>query len=214
MAKIYFLGGEYIEKRDSEKINRKAFADAGRAPAVLVFLWARETVDKTDPKRKLIVNYFKDIVAGKIEFAEPVDSTKGIIEKINSSDFIYLPGGNTKILVERLKEEKITYLLKEYDKIIVGNSAGARALCKKYIGMKGKHDRTTTEVSQGLGLVNFAAVAHYNLSYDKELKSLSEKINMKIYGIPERSALVYDNEGIKFLGNVSLFYKGEKTKCK
>jgi len=214
MAKIYFLGGEYIEKRDSERINRKAFVDAGGAPAVLVFLWARETVDKTDPKRKLIVNYFKDIGAGKVEFAEPADSMKKIAEKIDSSDLIYLPGGNTKILVERLKKAKVTDLLKKYDKIIVGNSAGAQALCKKYIGMKGKHDRTSTEVSQGLGFVNFGIVAHYDISYDKELKSLSEKNNMKIYGIPERSALVYDNEDIKFLGSAYLFYKGEKTKCK
>ncbi len=214
MAKIYFLGGEYIEKRDSEEINRKAFADAGGAPAVLVFPWTRETVDKADPKRKLIVNYFKDIGAGKIEFAEPADSMKRIIEKISSSDLIYLPGGNTKILVERLKEAKITDLLKDYNKIIVGNSAGAQALCKKYIGIKGKHGRTETEVAQGLGFVNFWVVAHYDISYDKELKPLSEKINMKIYGIPERSALVYDNENIEFLGSAYLFYKGEKTKCK
>lgn len=213
MAKLYFLGGEYIEKRDSEKINRKAFADAGGAPAVLVFLWARKTVDKTDPKRKMLADYLKDVGARKIEFAEPKDTRKAIMEKINSSDLIYLPGGNTKILVERLKEAKITALLKKYGKVIVGNSAGAQALCKKYIGMKGKHDRTATEVSQGLGLVNFGIVAHYDISYDKELMSLSEKTNVKIYGIPERSALVCENGNVNVIGTVYLFYKGEKTKC-
>ncbi len=214
MAKIYFIGGEYIEKRDSEKINRKAFADAGGTPTVLVFPWTRETVDRADPKRKMMVEYFKHLGASKIEFAETTDSLQRIMEKINSSDLIYLPGGNTKLFVERLKEAKITSLLKKYGKIIVGNSAGAQALCKKYIGMKGKHDRTATEVSQGLGLVNFGIVAHYDISYDKELIPLSEKINVKIYGIPERSALVYDNEDIEFLGSVCMFYKGEKTKCK
>lgn len=214
MAKIYFLGGEYIEKRDSERINRKAFADAGGAPVVLVFPWTRQTVDKADTKRKMMAEYFKDIGASKIEFAEPANSMKRIIEKIKSSDLIYLPGGNTKLLVERLKKTKITALLRKYDKVIIGNSAGAHALCKKYIGMKGQDDRAATEVAQGLGLVNFSVVVHYDISYDSELRILSEKINMKIYGIPERSALIYDNKDIKFLGSAYLFYKGEKTKCK
>lgn len=213
MVKIYFIGGEYIEKRDSEEINRKAFADAGGSPAVLIFLWAREAVDKADQRRKLLVNYFKDIGAGKIEFAESEDSIKKITEKINSSDLIYLPGGDTKILVKRLKEAKITELLKNYDKIIIGNSAGAQALCKKYVGMKGKHDRITTEVFQGLGLVDFAFVAHYDNSFDKEIRPLSERNNIKIYAVPERSALVYDKGKIGFIGNVFLFHKGEKIKC-
>lgn len=211
MAKIYFLGGEYIEKRDSERINRKAFADAGGAPAVLVFPWARETVDTADPKRKMMVEYFKHLGASKTEFAETADSMKIIMEKINSSELIYLPGGLTKLLVERLKKAKIAALLRKYDKVIIGNSAGAHALCKKYIGMKEQDDRMATEVAQGLGLVNFSVVVHYNVSYDKELMPLSEK--MKIYGIRERSALVYENGKVKFIGNVFLFYKGEKTKC-
>lgn len=213
MAKLYFIGGDYIEKRYSEKINRKAFADAGGTPAVLIFPWTKEIIDKTNHKRKTMADYFEYLGASKIEFAESTDSLQIIIEKVNSSDLIYLPGGLTKLLVERLKKAKVTALLKKYDKVIVGNSAGAHALCKKYIGMKGQDDRTATEVSRGLGFVNFGIVAHYDISYDKELKSLSEKINMKIYGIPERSALVYDNECIKFLGNVFLFYKGKKTKC-
>lgn len=214
MAKIYFLGGEYIEKRDSEEINRKAFADAGGAPAVLVFPWTRKTIDKKDPKRKMMADYFKSLGASKIEFAEPIDSLQKIKEKVNSSDLIYLPGGLTKLLVERLKKARIASLLRKYEKVIIGNSAGAHALCKKYIGMKGQDGRAATEVAQGLGLVNFSVVVHYDISYDEELKTLSEKMNMKIYAIPERSALVYDNENIKFLGSAYLFYKGEKTKCK
>ncbi len=214
MAKIYFLGGEYIEKRDSEKINRKAFADAGGAPAILVFPWTRQIIDKADPKRKMMADYFEYLGASKTEFAESADSLQRIMEKINSSNLIYLPGGLTKLLVERLKKAKIAALLKRYDKVIIGNSAGAHALCKKYIGMRGQDDREATEIARGLGLVDFAVVVHYDVSYDKELKTLSEKYNMKIYAIPGRSALVYDSKDIKFLGDACLFYKGKKTKCK
>ncbi len=214
MAKLYFLGGEYIGKRDSERINEKAFADAGGTPAVLVFPWTRQSIDKKDTKRKLIANYLKSIGARKIDFAEPADTMKTIIEKVNSSDLIYLPGGLTNLLVERLKKAKITALLKKYDKVIIGNSAGAHALCKKYIGMRGQDGRAATEIAQGLGLVNFAVVVHYDVSYDKELKTLSKKKIIKIYAIPERSALIYNNENLRFLGDIYLFYKGEKTKCK
>jgi len=211
MVKLYFLGGEDIEKRESKEINKRAFIDAGGAPTVLIFIgWTSESVDKADRYRKIMANYFKDLDASKIEFAEPSDSFKEITEKVNRSDLIYLPGGVTRILVERIKNAEIDNLLRKYDKVIIGNSAGALALCKNCILTKGK-DNPQTAVISGFGLVNFSVEVHYNTSKDRELKRLSKK--RKIYAIPERCALVYDNGDLLFIGDVYLFYNGKKTKC-
>ena len=40
MPKIYLLGGENTHKRDAEKVNQRAFNDAGESPKILVFSWA------------------------------------------------------------------------------------------------------------------------------------------------------------------------------
>lgn len=210
MTKLYFLGGEDIVKRDSREINKKAFIDAGGAPMALIFNWTAESVDKTDKYRKIMADYFEELGASKIEFAEYSDSLEEITEKINDSDLIYLPGGVTRILVERIKNAKVDILLRKYNKVIIGNSAGALALCKDYILTRGKHNPVTTAIS-GFGLVDFSLKVHYDASKDEELRKLSTK--RKIYAIPERCALVYDDGSLSFIGNVYLFYEGKKTKC-
>jgi hypothetical protein len=57
--------------------------------------------------------------------------------------------------------------------------------------------------------VEFTVKVHYKLSEDAELKSLSKE--ERIYAIPERSALVYDNGALSFMGDVYVFQNGEKT---
>ena len=218
MTKLYFLGGEDIIKRDLEEINKKAIADAGGAPAVLIFPWTAESVDKADKFRKTMSDYFKDLGARKIEFAETSDSLQEIIEKVDASDLIYLPSGDTRLLVKRIEDAKVDSLLRKYGKVIIGNSAGALALCKDYVVIKGQDDAPETGVAHGLGLVDFGVSVHYeslNMKYsgpspDKELKALSEKVKIKVYAIPEQCALIYDDGSLKFIGDIYLFYKGKK----
>jgi dipeptidase E len=210
MEKLYFLGGEDIVKRDSKEIDKRAFFDAGGAPNVLIFPWTSEPMDRADKYRKVMAEYFKELGASKIDFAEPTESLKEITEKVNRSDLIYLPGGATRILVERMKNARVDNLLRKCNKVIIGNSAGALALCEDCILTKDKDNPATAMIS-GFGLVNFSVEVHYNTSKDIELKELSMK--RKIYAIAERCALVYDGGDLSFIGAVYLFYKGKKTKC-
>jgi peptidase E len=208
MKKLYFLGGEDIAKRDSREINKRAFLDAGGAPIVLVFPWTAESVGRVDEYRKIMVDYFKDLGASTVDFAEYSDSLQEIATKVDHSDLIYLPGGLTTILVGRIKYKNVDDLLRKYDRVIVGRSAGALALCRECILTKNRGDRVTV-IIEGIRLVDFSVKVHYDPSRDSELKKLSKE--GKIYGIPERSALVYDNGALSFIGDVYLFQDGEKT---
>jgi len=221
MTKLYFLGGEDIEKRDSKEIDKKAFADAGRTPVILIFSWtAWFTTSRKNKYRKITKDYFEELGARKIIFAELTDSFREIKKKIESSDLIYLPGGEVNFFVERLKKRKIDSLLKDYKGVIVGNSAGTLALCKRYAVIKGHNDRPKTGLEPGLGLVDFTVSVHYGalikwdggISPDKELRKLSRKV--KVYAIPERCALVYDGKKLKPMGDVHVFYNGKKMKFK
>ena len=208
MPKLYFLGGENIVKRDSRKINEMAFLDAGGEPAVLVFPWARASFDKAYLCRKRLSAYFTGLGASTVDFAEYSDLTEEIAKKIQFSDLIYLPGGLTSVLVERMRNKSVDSLLREYDRVIVGRSAGALALSKTCILTK-RHK--AVKIIAGINLVDFSIKVHYKPSRDDELKRLSKEET--IYAIPERSALVYDNGALSFIGDVYLFQNGEKIRA-
>jgi peptidase E len=209
MTKLYFLGGEDVAERGSREINERAFVDAGGAPVVLVFNWTASSAEKTGKYGKMMVDYFEDMGARAVEFAECSDSFEEIAQKAERSDLIYLPGGVTRILVERLLNARADSILREYDKIVVGNSAGALALGRECILTRGKHNKRTV-IIPGLGLVDFSVKVHYKTSRDRELKELSHE--RKIFAIPERSALVFDDGSVSSIGDVYLFQNGNKTK--
>jgi dipeptidase E len=209
MPKLYFLGGENIVKRDSREINEIAFRDAGEAPRVVVFPWAQASFDKAYKRRKRLFDYFRNIGASTVDFPDYSDTFEEINRKVECSNLIYLPGGLTSILIERLKNKNVDLLLRKYDRIIVGRSAGALALCKKCVITDSR--KPVTKMIRGLGLVDFGIKVHYKPSKDIELKRLSKE--EKIYAIPERSALVYDNGRLSFMGNVYVFQNGEKARA-
>lgn len=208
MSKLYFLGGEDVAKRDSMEINRRAFVDAGGTPFVLIFPWTAESVDKAIGYRKIMVDYFKDLGASTVDFAEYSDSQEQIAAKVERSDLVYLPGGLTRVLVRRMRDKNVDSLLRKYDRVIVGRSAGALALGKECI-LTINRDNPVTLIVTGIRLVDFSVKVHYNPSRDGELKELSKE--GRIYGIPEGSALVCDNGALSFIGDVYLFEDGRKT---
>jgi len=210
MAKLYFLGGESISKRNARDINASAFQDAGGTPAVLVFPWARASFDKTYKRRKRLFDYFRSLGASTVDFADYLDTTEEITMKAQNSDLIYLTGGLTTVLLERLRSKSVDHLLHKYNRVIVGRSAGALALCKQ--GILTSKNKQTHKIITGLRLVEFTVKVHYKPSEDTELKRLSKQ-EEKIYAIPERSALVYDNGALSSMGNVFLFQNGEKTRA-
>ena len=210
MPKLYFLGGENIVKRDSREINEVAFRDAAEAPNVAVFPWARASFDNTYKSRKGLFDYFRNLGACIVDFADYSDTFEEINRKVECSDLIYLPGGLASVLVERLKNKSVDRLLRNYDGVVVGRSAGALALGKKCVVTKNRRNPTSRMIS-GIGLVDFSVKAHYKPSEDDALKRLSKQ--EKIYAIPERSAVVYDNGVLSFMGDVYLFQNGEKTQA-
>ena len=208
MAKLYFLGGERVVKQDSREINEVAFREAAESPRVLVFPWARASFDKTYKRRQRLFNYFRGLGACSVDFVDYGDTFEDITRKVECSDLLYLTGGLTTVLIERLKAKSVDRLLRKYDKVIVGRSAGALALCKRCV--LSDRNEPAMKVVEGLGLVDFGVKVHYEPSKDSELKRLSKE--EKIYGIPERSALVYDHGCMSFMGDVYMFQNGKKTR--
>ncbi|MDR2700481.1 MAG: Type 1 glutamine amidotransferase-like domain-containing protein [Nitrososphaerota archaeon] len=207
MRKVYLLGGESIRKRDGEKVNQQAFIDTGGSPEVLVFSWARANFDQIYQRQKMIHSYLRYLGANNVTIADYSTSTQELQEKIRQADLIYLTGGSPSILIERFKHRKVDTLLKNFDGVIIGRSAGALALCKKCVVTI----RATKQVKiiDGLGLIDLTMSAHYNRKKDEQLKKLS--MGEQIFAVPKGSALVYNETNVLSCNNrVILFENGER----
>ena len=210
MPKLYLLGGENVSKRSAMEVNEAAFKDAGEPLHVIVFSWARASFDRGYGKRKMLVDYFISIGADTVDFVEYSDSKEVTAQKIASSNLIYLTGGLVNALVERLRSMQVDQMLRAYGGVIVGRSAGALALCKKCAITN--HQNQKLRLVNGLGLTDLALKAHYRPEKDASLKLLSKE--EKIYAVPARSAIVYNNGACLLIGKVYLFENGKKTALK
>ena len=206
MPKIYLLGGENTLKRDAQEVNQRAFNDAGEAPRILVFSWARASFDNTYSKSKIIFDYFRSLCAQTVHTVNYSTPPQEIKEKICDSDLVYLTGGVPSMLVERLKKIGVDSLLRGFEGVIVGRSAGALALCKRCVITY--RSSSAVKVIDGLGLVDLTLKVHYRLGNDEELMELSKEED--IFAVPKGSALVYENGKLSAINNVYLFHKGER----
>lgn len=210
MPKLYLLGGENVYERSACEVNERAFQDAGKPLNVVVLPWARASFDRTYIKRKVLFDYFISLGADTLDFLEYSDPADEIKQRIASSNLIYLTGGLVNALLERLKKTGVDKLLNNYPGVIVGRSAGALALCKKCV-ITG-HWSKRVIVAEGLGLADFTMKAHYLPRKDKALRLLSK--NEKIYAVPSKSAIIYEDGVCSLIGKAFLFENGKKRSLK
>ncbi len=207
MAKVYFLGGENIAKRDAREINEAAFSDAGGAPSVLVFTWARPSFDVRYGRRKRLIDYFRSLGADSVDFCDYPELNGQIVARMAATDLIYLTGGQVTTLLTRIDASGLVDLLREYKGVIVGRSAGAMVLGNRCF-VKSRYSGKA-RIVKGLGLVNFSVKAHYEQSKDEWLGSLSKR--ERIYGIPYGDAVSYDGGMMRFMGDVVVFENEQKS---
>lgn len=207
MAKLYFLGGENVVKQDAREVNVAAFEDAGGMPQVLVFTWARPSFDHRYRRRQRLTNYFRSLGAKNVSYADFSEPPAELAAKTEHANLIYLTGGQTSALLSRLQKAGADQLLRNFEGVIVGRSAGALVLGKKCL-VTNRYSGSP-KVVEGLGLVEFSVKVHYKPFKDPLLRQFSMK--GKVYAIPQRAAVVYDEGELRVMGAVFLFEHGEKT---
>jgi peptidase E len=207
MAKLYFLGGENVVKRDAKEVNQLAFEDAGDAPRVLVFTWARPSFDARFVRRRRLTEYLRSLGASIVEYTEFSDLIVEIAAKMASADLVYISGGQVSTLMSRLRVSGADSLLRGFGGVIVGRNAGAMALGKRCL-VTNRYSKRPRSV-EGLGLVDFSVKAHYEPAKDRLLGEASKE--GKIYAISQRAAVISSNGGLSFVGDVFLFENGAKS---
>ena len=137
---------------------------------------------------------------------------KGDIENtILSADVVFLTGGHTPTQNKYLKEIKLDEILKKYNGIVIGQSAGSMNLAKMVFSPPDsvedfKSNRETK--FSGVGLTNINIMPHMASSFEDNVDGkgkstydycIEESINFPIYGI-------YDFGFIEIYGNKTTAY--------
>ncbi len=203
----YLIGGGDIKAGKLKAIDKDAISKSKNKKVLIIDLTSND-LDKIKKYHEFLDQYFMSVCAEEVQFISKLKSTEDVRQALNLAGVVYLPGGNTKLLLENIKERNVAPILKKLDTTIVGNSAGALVLCKEVILTKDK-EIEETQVFPGLGMIDFSVDVHYDNSHDKELFELSK--SREIYAIPENCAIVFDDK-LSHIGPVYKFSEGKKEK--
>lgn len=133
-------------------------------------------------------------------------------EKIEQADVIYFTGGLPDRMMDRIIEFELVDVLKSFDGVVVGYSAGAVIQLKEYhLYPDGDYD--DFGYYEGLGYVdNLYLEVHYEYKSEQDEsvnRCLAER-NLPVYVTHTRGGgIIVENGKIKVLGRVDFYEKSE-----
>ncbi len=129
-------------------------------------------------------------------------------EKLNSSDIIYINGGNTFYLLEWVRKSGLDkYLNDLIDKgnIFISGSAGSIIMGPniELAGWDPSWDSNLNNLEDltGLKIVDFAISPHFTESERKVLESGKKKINYEIIPITDQQAILVQGDNHRIVGS-------------
>ena len=122
-------------------------------------------------------------------------SIYGSLEELSNYSGIYIGGGNTYKLLKIFKETGFDKLLKNYQEIIFGGSAGVIVLGKSIdtcsFGEVRDENTVNLEDTKGLDLLNgFSAKAHYKERKDELIINFVKKFKSNVLALKEGGVFI------------------------
>jgi peptidase E len=208
-----FAGGR---PRDAQTLNplfHEVFKESGKASPTIAYVGAASEDSKAF--FLMMATFLKGAGAGKIRHAS-IYSEKADLKKaqniLNSSDIIYISGGDVERGMRVLQEKNmIDFLVELYrqGKPFFGMSAGSIMLAKEWIRWRDPDDDTTAEIFPCLGIAPVICDTHGEQDDWEELQTLLrlEKDNVNGYGIVSGTAVkIFPDGRIEALGSATHQY--------
>lgn len=111
------------------------------------------------------------------------------VEELKAFDMIYIPGGNTFLLLQVIEDNNLFFALQKIlsEKIVIGVSAGALLLTPTIrIANEIEPDEYLTVKSMdGLTLVDFEVYPHYTQEVEKEIQAYEAKYKVTVRRITD-----------------------------
>lgn len=129
-------------------------------------------------------------------------------ELISMADFIFLSGGDTYLQNKFFTEIKLKDILKSYDGVLMGQSAGSINMASSVFNSPEDMEESEPIYFEGLGVTDINVEPHFVLSEedfdDKEIYQrrfiIEESNNRDIYALKDGSHILVDGERIVICG--------------
>lgn len=187
MTKFLIHGGATGLPVDSNKqFFKQAIPDLDRTIKVLIVYFSRKKEDYDWMFEQDIKNFKSNSPDKKLELEIAEDDKNKFIEQIKKSDVIYVRGGDTIKLLDKIKQiSSFGELLK--DKVYAGSSAGMYLVAKYFYNNDGKRIR------EGLGVLPIKAFAHWDETKQDIVDQLDAyKEKLPIYKVREGEFVVIE----------------------
>ncbi len=180
----------------------------------IVFIPANfENMEKVNGYANIDVSWFKEIGINLSEITVLNDTMtkKEMIKVSENADIIFLMGGDTLKQNEFLEKNELKPIIKNFEKVVIGISAGAINLSNISLCSKDEEDGVEKTVTyQGIGRINYTIEPHFNIDnkilLQNELYPLSKELT--IYGLPNNTGVRIINNNFKILyGDFYTIYK-------
>lgn len=136
------------------------------------------------------------------------DSPEVMKNKILNSSILVLPGGAPDLMMKRIKEKKLTAILKNYQQTIVGFSAGAMIQLKRY-HITPDEDYPDYGWYSGLGyLDDFDIEVHYQGSshQKRHIEKAMDDSGLEVIAIYEKGGMICEPKGKRsYFGQIDFF---------
>lgn len=192
------IGGEDVVRRDCEMVMALAFQDLSD-PEVLVLSWTSNKLGVSEKYRSILKGYMKDLGARKTVFPHSDIGVRKLATAVSSADLIYLPDGDVRHLMNNLITNHAPAALRDFEGVIVGNCAGAMAMCHTFVDT----EQQPARVRYGMGLLPLTLHVHYDEKDDTFLLPLAKE--NRIFALAECTALKWNGQAFSSIGNVVSF---------
>ncbi|MCL2038186.1 Type 1 glutamine amidotransferase-like domain-containing protein [Candidatus Saccharibacteria bacterium] len=177
MTTYILAGGATMNSNDFGRKLSRVISDLVAKPRILNCFFMRPEEEWENFFTAWTGFYEKYLPQAEIEIAQ----YEGFLDQIKNSDVLYLHGGSTRLLLEKLKRyENLPNAWR--GKIIVANSAGANSLAQHFLHRDG-------QIGEGLGVLPFNIVVHYG-SDDEAERRVQPDVNGLMQKHPEIPTLL------------------------
>lgn len=137
-----------------------------------------------------------------------VNKTQGI-KYLKEADIIYLLGGNPFEQLDYLKNNNYDEEIIKSDAVVIGVSAGSMNLSmNSYCSRDDEFPKSI--FYKGLGLVDITIDPHFDINDKVQVDEIRKHSKLhRIIGLPNNSAIVINNNNIKFIGKNYIFEEGK-----
>ena len=139
------------------------------------------------------------------------DSKEDVEQKIKDSNILVIPGGNPEMLYYKLvMEYELLYILKYYEWIIIGESAGACTQFREYFITKENNYHGYKAWYPGFGVLNDPYYIDVHTrdddEYLKQLQKIANKRKKIIYALHEEDSILHNRDTGDFnvFGNINI----------